>query len=124
MNLDETLKVREEPADMSFSQSGVVMKIYDQNISGTSASQTGRAQEAQNTGRAGGSKAGAKTDAAGDQVTFSGTLSRLSRTIGTFESNRAERVQTLAAQFQAGTYRPDSAGTSRGMISEALGAVM
>lgn len=110
---------------MSFSQSGVVMKIYDQNISGASASQTGRAQEAQNASRAGGNKSeGSKAGASGDQVEFSGTLSRLSRTIGTFETGRAERVQQLAAQYQAGAYRPDPAGTSRGMISEALSAVM
>ena len=110
---------------MSFSQSGVAMKIYDQNISGTTASQAGRAQEAQNAGRAGGSKAsGARVDPSGDQVEFSGTLSRLSRTIGTYENSRAERVQALAAQFQAGNYRPDPAGTSRGMISEALSAVL
>jgi len=109
---------------MSFSQSGVVMRIYDQNISGTSASQPGRAQEAQNTSRAGGSKSGVNGDPAGDQVAFSGTLNRLSRTIGRFESGRAERVNALAAQFQAGSYRPDPVGTSRGMISEALGAVM
>ena len=110
---------------MSFSQSGVAMKIYDQNISGTSASQTGRAQEAQNAGRAGAGKAGGgKVDPAGDQVEFSGTLSRLSRTLGTFDASRAERIQALAAQFQTGSYRPDPTGTSRGMITEALSAVM
>ena len=101
------------------------MKIYDQNISGASASQTGRAQEAQNAGRAGAGKAAAaEVDPSGDQVAFSGTLSRLSRTLGTFEAGRAERVQALAEQFQAGNYRPDPVGTSRGMISEALSAVM
>ena len=110
---------------MSFSQSGVGMKIYDQNISGTSASQTGRAQEAQNASRAGGGRAaGAKADTSGDQVEFSGSLSRLSRTLGTFDASRAERIQALAAQFQTGRYRPDSTGTSRGMITEALSAVM
>ncbi len=123
--MEEWLKVLEESADMYFSQSGVAMKIYDQNISGTSASQTGRAQEAQNAGRTGASKAaGVTVDPSGDQVAFSGTLSRLSRTLGTFEASRAERVQALAEQFQAGSYRPDPVGTSRGMISEALSAVM
>ena len=110
---------------MSPSHSGVAMKIYDQNISGTSANQTGRAQETHNTGRAGESKAAsAKAAAPGDQVEFSGTLSRLSRTIATFETSRAERVQALAAQYQEGTYRPNPAGTSRGLVSEALGAAM
>lgn len=110
---------------MSFSQSALVMKIYDQNISGTAGSQTGRTQEAQNTSRAGGTKSSAgKANSSGDQVEFSGTLSRLSRTIGTFETSRAERVQALSTQYQSGSYRPDTTGTSQGMISEALSAVM
>jgi len=101
------------------------MKIYDQNISGAGGSQAGRTQETQNASRTGATRpSGVKTDASGDQVEFSGTLSRLSRTIGTFETSRAERVQSLAAQFQSGSYRPDTTGTSRGMISEALSAVM
>jgi hypothetical protein len=35
-------------------------------------------------------------------------------------SARANRVQALAFEYQSGTYRPDSAATSRGMVAEAL----
>jgi hypothetical protein len=46
----------------------------------------------------------------------------LSRTLTTYDTSRANHVQALAAQFQSGNYRPDSAATSRGMVSEALAA--
>jgi hypothetical protein len=35
-------------------------------------------------------------------------------------SARENRVQELAAQYQSGSYQPDSVATSKGMVSEAL----
>ena len=110
-------------ADMSFSQSWRAgMKIYDTNLTGTSASETGRAQESQKLNRAGTGKtpAGAGLDGATDRVEFSGTLSRLSRALTTFESSRASRIQKLAAEYQKGNYKPDSLATSKGIVSDAL----
>jgi hypothetical protein len=101
------------------------MKISDQNLTGTSAAETGRAQS---LNRAGTGKAptrgvnGSGVHGINDSVEFSGTLSRLSRTLTTFESTRASRVQTLAVQYQRGNYRPDSAATSKGLVSEAISA--
>ena len=109
--------------DMSFSQSWRAgMRIYDTNLTGTSASETGRAQESQKLNRAGTGKtpAGAGLDGATDRVEFSGTLSRLSRALTTFESRRASRIQTLAAEYQKGNYKPDSLATSRCIVSDAL----
>jgi len=100
------------------------MKIYDQNLTGTSAAETGRTQESQNLSRAGTVKsptAGA-VDGSSDRVEFSSTLSRLSRTLATFESSRANRVQSLAVEYQSGNYRPDSAATSRSLVAEAMSA--
>jgi hypothetical protein len=37
-------------------------------------------------------------------------------------SARASRVQALAVQYQSGSYRPDSAATSKDMVAEALAA--
>jgi hypothetical protein len=108
---------------MSFSQSWRGgMKIYDTNLTGSSASETGRAQETQKLHRAGTDKTPARggVDGSSDRVEFSGTLSRLSRALTTFESSRASRIQTLAAEYQKGSYKPDSAATSKGMVSEAL----
>jgi hypothetical protein len=108
------------------------MKIYDQNLTGTSAAETGRAQETQNLNRAAGKAPTRGVDGSGvdgsgvhgshDSVEFSGTLSRLSRTLTTFESTRASRVQALAVQYQSGNYRSDSAATSKGLVSEAISA--
>ena len=105
------------------------MKIYDRNLTGASASEAGRAQESQNLSRTGASKSptsggvdGSGVSGSNDRVEFSGTLSRLSRALTTFESTRASRVQALAAQYQSGNYKPDSAATSRGLVADAMSA--
>jgi hypothetical protein len=98
------------------------MKIYDRNLTGTSATETGRAQESQNLSRAGTGKSPTRggVDGSNDRVEFSGTLSRLSRALTTFESTRASRVQALAVEYQSGKYKPDSAATSKGLVAEAI----
>jgi anti-sigma28 factor (negative regulator of flagellin synthesis) len=47
-------------------------------------------------------------------------MGSLSRAMQSFGSSRASLVQSLAAQYQSGTYKVDSAAIGRGMISEAL----
>jgi anti-sigma28 factor (negative regulator of flagellin synthesis) len=108
---------------MSFSQrlACSVMRIYDVNSTGTSAAESGRSQETQRSDRAGGAKTGGPgANGTGDRVEFSSTLGRLSQALSTDGSARASRVQTLAGQYQSGSYRPDSAATSKGMVAEAL----
>jgi hypothetical protein len=111
------------------------MKIYDRNLTGSSATDTGRAQESQNLSRAstvksptsnvvdGSGVSGSNVSGSNDRVEFSGTLSRLSRTLATFDSARAHRVQALAVKYQGGNYQPDSAATSKGIVAEAISAV-
>ncbi|MCX6629907.1 MAG: flagellar biosynthesis anti-sigma factor FlgM [Candidatus Solibacter sp.] len=98
------------------------MKINDRNITGTPAPETGRTQESHNLERAGAGKSTTRggSDGFGDRVEFSGTLSRLSRALTTFESTRASRVQALAVEYQSGKYKPDAAATSRGLVAEAI----
>ena len=105
------------------------MKIYDLNLTGTAATEKGRAQESQNLSRAGtvkfptpGVVDGSGVDGSNDRVEFSGTLSRLSRSLATFESARSNRVQALAVEYQSGNYKPDSAATSKGLVAEAISA--
>jgi len=99
------------------------MRVYDVNLTSTSAAQSGRAQETQKADRAGSGRAGGSGTAGnGDRVEFSSTLGRLSQALAADGSDRASRVQALAAQYQSGQYQPDSLATSRGMISEALAA--
>jgi hypothetical protein len=106
---------------MSFSHSLALhfMKIYDSNMSGVPAGAAQRTQETQQTDRStSGRPAGTGN---GDRVEFSGNLGRLSRVLSTFQADRSNRIQSLAAQYQSGTYRPDPVATSRAMIAEALG---
>jgi hypothetical protein len=99
------------------------MRINDRNLTGTSASETGRAQETKDLGRSGTGKSNTGgVDGSNDRVEFSGTLNRLSRALTTFESSRASRVQALAANYQSGTYRSNSAATSKGMVADAMSA--
>lgn len=100
------------------------MKIYDRNLTGTSAAETGRTQESQNLSRTGTAKSAGGAGGSNDRVEFSGGLSQLSRTLSTFQSGRASRVQALAAAYQNGSYRVDAAATSRSMVSDALSAGM
>jgi len=96
------------------------MKIYDSYLGGAAATGAQRTQETQQTERSGGRSA-ASGDG-GDRVEFSGSLGQLARVLSSDGSGRAARVQALAAQYQSGAYRPDSAATSRAMITEALSA--
>ena len=98
------------------------MRVYDNNLAGTSAAETSRAQEAQKMDRSSQGQASRSGAAGSDHVELSGALGRLSRTLSSFQQDRASRVQSLAADYQAGRYRPDSTATSRAMVSEALSA--
>jgi len=99
------------------------MRVYDLNITGTQTGATGaeRTQEARQTDRTGASHATrTSTGGDGDRVEFSGTLGRLSNALSTDDSGRTAKVQQLAAQYQAGAYQPNAAGTARGLVSEAM----
>jgi hypothetical protein len=100
------------------------MKIYDRNLTGTSASETGQAQEAQNLSRTGRTTSPTRNgvDGSNDRVEFSGTLGQLSRALTAFESSRATRIQTLTANYRSGNFKPDSAATSKGLVAEAMSA--
>ena len=96
------------------------MRIYDLNLTGTSAAETGRTQETERPDQADSGRAARGADKSSDRVEFSSALGKLSRAVAAQESSRASRVQMLAAQYQRGQYRADALATSRGMVSEAL----
>lgn len=93
------------------------MKVYDR---GLTAAETGQTQDVQKLTNGSGKSATRGSDTSGDRVEFSGNLGRLSRTLSTYDTSRASRVQSLAAQYQSGNYVPDSSATSRGMLDDAL----
>jgi len=97
------------------------MKISDHNLGGASAPETQRGQSVEQAGSGTSGRSGSAGDSA-DRVEFSESLGALSRTVSSFQSDRAARVQSLATQYQNGSYRSDSAAISRGIVSEALSA--
>jgi anti-sigma28 factor (negative regulator of flagellin synthesis) len=99
------------------------MRVYDTNLTGASAAETGRAQESQKLDRNGPAKSSSPgTVSGGDRVELSGALGRLSKSISSFHQNRANRVEALTARYQSGKYQPDSLATSHAMVSESLSA--
>jgi anti-sigma28 factor (negative regulator of flagellin synthesis) len=95
------------------------MRVYEQNLTGAATGEAGRLSESQKTERAGNSAVAAQGGDA-DRVEFSATLGSLSRAISADQNARSSRIVTLTDQVQSGTYRPDAAAISRGMVSEAL----
>ena len=97
------------------------MRIYDVNLTGTSAAESSRAQETQRSGTAGGGRTGGTgANGTGDRVEFSSTMGSLAQAMSADGSAREGRVQALATQYQSGSYQPNSVGSSKGMVSEAL----
>ena len=99
---------------------GGAMRVNDHNMTGASAAEAGRAQETQRLESGSGSRTAA-AKSGGDRVELSSTSASVSRALTAHRSDRAAKVQELAAEYQSGRYKPDVAATSRGMISEALG---
>ena len=103
---------------------GSSMRIYDRDLTGTAATDTGRAQDTQRTERDGSGAAAAVTQAAsgGDHVELSSGLATVARALAAYGTSRTTKVQQLATQVQSGTYQPNSMAISQGMVAQALGA--
>ena len=95
------------------------MRVYEQNLTGTSVTETGRSQETQRTGGHGRSGA-VGTGGSQDRVEFSNTFGTVSRAIASHDVNRGDRVDQLAAQYASGNYVPDPVATGHSLVSEAL----
>jgi hypothetical protein len=99
------------------------MRIYDQNLTGAAAAESGRSPETQKADReATTSLAGSGSGGSGDRVELSSALASVSRALVSYQSDRAGKVQSLTVQFRSGRYQPDSQATSHGIVSEALSA--
>ena len=95
------------------------MRIYDRNLTGTTAPESGRAQKVDHfeSGSSGGT-----AGTGGDRVELSSNLGRLARVLEASQSDRASKVAALAAQYESGHYRPGAAAISRRMIDDAVAA--
>jgi hypothetical protein len=101
------------------------MKIDNQNLNGASALHPGRTQEtnpAQTLGSASSSRGAGP--ASGDHAKVSSLAESISQALASHSVNRAQRVQELAKQYSAGSYRPDVWSISRSLIESQLEATM
>ena len=93
------------------------IRIYNDGLAGAAASEASRAQESSRAGTSGkpssGSAAGGE-----DQV----QISSLSEALAAQSSQRAERVQHLAAAYQSGRYQVNPTEVSRAIVNQALQA--
>ena len=96
------------------------MRIYDQNLTGSAAAESGRPQETQKS--AGTPLSGSGSGGSGDRVELSSAMTSVSRALTSYQSDRASKVQSLTEQFQSGRYQPNSQAISQGMVAEAVAA--
>jgi len=96
------------------------MRIDDRHLTGASPATSGRTYGTQKPNHGQSFQTETATGQSGDRVELSSTLESLSRAISAFGSERANRVELHAVQYQSGNYRPDSEATARGLVSEAL----
>ena len=93
------------------------IRIYNYGLAGTAASETSRAQELSRTSTTGGTSSGSTADGE-DQV----RISSLSEALSAQGSQRAARVQDLAAVYQSGRYQVNSMDVSHAIVNNALQA--
>src|SRR5579863_3702936 len=98
------------------------MRIEDTNLAGTRAS-TGRTQPSSAPAWAEISPTGGtgRSDS-GDRVELSSLTGALARTLTADAQQRADRVASLAGQFQSERYTADAKAASRGLVNETLSA--
>jgi anti-sigma28 factor (negative regulator of flagellin synthesis) len=96
------------------------MRIYDRDLTGTAATESGRPQETQKADREASTASSQSGSASGDRVELSSGLAGVSRALSAYGSDRASKVQQLTTQFESGNYQPNSMAISQGMVAQAL----
>ena len=96
------------------------MRVYDRELTGTAAAESGRSQETQKVDRETSTTSSQTGTASGDRVELSSGLASVSRALAAYGSDRANKVQQLTAQFQSGGYQPSSLAISQGMVAASL----
>lgn len=97
------------------------MRVNDQNAVGSATADIGSTQGVQNSDRSGAARSG-NPDSNGDRVEFSSALGSLSQAVSAESTQRSSRVQSIAAAYQNGTYRPDPMTISKAMVADAATA--
>jgi len=90
------------------------IQIYNDGMAGAAASGAGRTQEVSHAATGGKSSAGSNSGE--DQV----QISSLSSALSSQGSDRAARVQQLAAAYQSGHYQVNAMDVSKAIVNHAL----
>ena len=98
------------------------MRIQDRSSLSPAATGTNRSTETPKNGRENAEAAGTVSSADGDRVELSSTLGQLAHAIAAHSTERSNRVQALAGDYQSGRYHADAEATSRAMVTDALAA--
>jgi anti-sigma28 factor (negative regulator of flagellin synthesis) len=95
------------------------IRIQNDSLAGTSASETSRTQDVVQIGSAG-NRSGSKIGVATDRVELSSLSGRIADASSASETAQASRVQQLGALYSSGRYQPDSMATGRALVSQAI----
>ncbi len=93
------------------------MRIQDLNLAGAGAAASQGAQKVEREAALQQNSAVARD---GDHVALSGLTGSLGRTLAADSAQRAQRVESLAALYQAGNYKVDAGKVGGAMIQEAV----
>ena len=97
------------------------IRIQNDGLAGTAASETSRTQDIVQVG-SGGSRAGSRISGSSDQVEISSLSSQIADASTASQAAQANRVRQLAAMVSSGRYQVDSLSLSRAMVSQAIQA--
>ncbi len=102
---------------------GTLMRIdNNQNLNGASGLQPGRAPETTSVEAPGSSSSTrGSSSISGDHAEISSLATNVSQALSAQSVNRAQRVQELAQQYAAGTYRPSARSVSSAIVNDAVG---
>ena len=98
------------------------MRIENQNLNGAAGVQPGRTTETPAVDAlTSTSSTQSSGSAVGDRAEISSLAGGISQTLASQSVGRAQRIQELAQQYSAGTYKPDANTVSRALIEDAIG---
>lgn len=98
------------------------MRIENQNLNGAAGLQPGRANETSNVDTLNSTTSTQGSGSTGaDRAEISNLAGSLSQTLGNQAVGRAQRIQELAQQYSAGTYKPDARAVSSALVDDAIG---
>jgi anti-sigma28 factor (negative regulator of flagellin synthesis) len=97
------------------------IRIQNDSLAGTAASETSRTQDVVQIGGKG-SRSGSRIGSSSDSVEISSLSGQIANASSAAEATQASRVRQLAALYSSGRYQVDSAALSSALVSHAIQA--